>query len=124
MKKVLLIGIFACISTIILSFGSCQNKQIPDGRFIGTWISADLTDTLQFKNETTFIRFRKSGFYDYFDYKYTSDSITISYTGPMMILTRPTTHRYTLKNGQLMIDFTNECFGFESKVINYNKRNI
>jgi hypothetical protein len=124
MKKVLLIGIFACISAIILCFGSCQDKRIPDGRFIGTWISTDLTDTLQFKNETKFIRFSKTGFYSFFDYSYTSDSITIAYTGPMKILTRPTTHRYTLKNGQLMIDFTNECFGFESKVINYNKRNI
>ncbi|MEI6090224.1 MAG: hypothetical protein WCR42_07220 [bacterium] len=124
MKKVIILAVLACLTITLLSLGSCEEKKIPDGRFIGSWVSTDLTDTLQFKDETNFIRFRKSGFYDFFEYSYTNDSITVAYTGPMKILTRPTTHRYTLKNGQLMIDFTNECFGFESRVINYNKRNI
>jgi hypothetical protein len=121
MKKIILIAIVACFAITLLGLNSCEEKKIPDGRFIGTWISTDLTDTLQFKDETKFIRFRKSGFYDFFDYSYTQGSITITYTGPMKILSRPTTHRYTLKNGLLMINFTNECFGFDSRVMNYKK---
>lgn len=121
MKKLILIALFVFASISMLNLSSCEEKKIPDGRFIGTWISSDLTDTLRFNDDNKFIRFRKTGFYDFFDYSYTEDSITIKYTGPNKILCIPTTHRYTLKSGQLMIDFTNECYGFESRVINYNK---
>ncbi len=123
MKKLLYTGLAAIAILIMFGLNSCNDPKLPDGRFIGTWISTDLTDTLCFENEAEFIRLRATGFYDYFDYSYTKDSITVAYTGPMKILTRPTTHRYILENGKLMIDFTNECFGFDKKVMNYKKKN-
>lgn len=32
-----------------------------------------------------------------------------------MILIQPSTHHYELKNNELLIDFTNGCYGFESE---------
>jgi hypothetical protein len=50
------------------------------------------------------------------------DEITVQYNGPLYILVQPSTHKFELENNQLVIDFTNGCYGFQSK--KYNLRRI
>jgi len=102
-------------------FISCNKDSIPDGRFIGTWISEDKTDTMFIIDDYTF----KKPFYDRllhsFEYSYTEDSITIQYAGPNMILVRPSTHHYSLTRSTLTIDFSKVNYGFEQVKKEYLK---
>jgi len=87
---------------------SCKKDDIPDGRFIGTWISEDKVDTLFFIDDDTF----KKPHYDWvlhsYAYSYTEDSITIQYAGPNKILLPPTTDHYTLTHSTLIIGSLND----------------
>lgn len=102
-------------------FISCNKDSLPDGRFIGTWVSEEKTDTMIFIDDHTF----KKPFYDRllhtFEYNYTEDSITIQYTGPNFVLTRPSTHHYTLTHSTLIIDLYKVNSGLELVEMEYLK---
>ena len=42
--------------------------------------------------------------------------------GPNYVLVQPTNHDYNIKNGELTIDFSIGCYGFENDVITYIKQ--
>jgi len=123
-KLAILKKITNCLLIIVLIsvLMSCEKEFEPDGRFIGTWkILTPDNDTLSFKSESSFSR----KFYDSmdhsFEYSYDADSITIKYNGTNMILVQPSTHHYEFKNNELLIDFTNGCYGFEFEKYNLTK---
>ncbi len=96
---------------------SCEKDFYTHGRFIGSWkIMTPDNDTLTFTDESSFSRKYYDGPDHSFKYSYDSDSITIQYNGPNKILVQPTTHHYEFKNNELLIDFRNECYGFDSRI--------
>jgi hypothetical protein len=119
MKK---ISKYLLIAILISVMISCEKGFKPDGGFIGTWkILTPDSDILTFKNESLFTRKFYDGIDHSFKYSYDQDSITIQYSGPNKILIQPSTHHYELKNNELLIDFTNGCYGFESEKYNLIK---
>lgn len=104
-------------------FISCNKDSILDGRFIGTWISEDKTDTLFFIDDHTFQQPAYDRVLHSYAYSYTEDSITIQYAGPNMILVRPSTHHYTLTNSTLILDLYKINYGFEPVKKEYKKSN-
>jgi hypothetical protein len=105
---------YILIAVFFVVLVSCEKEFEPDGRFIGTWeILTPDHDTLLFSDESSFSRKFYDGLLHSFKYSYDSDSITIQYSGPNLILVQPSTHHYEFKNNQLLIDFTNGCYGFE-----------
>ena len=101
---------------------SCEKDFDPDGRFVGSWkiLTPDI-DTLSFTDESSISRRYYDGLDPFFEYSYDRDSITIQYSGPNKILVRPSTHYYEFNNEGLLIDFTNGCYGFDSKIYNLSK---
>jgi hypothetical protein len=120
MKKVIYI-IF--LLAFLLTIYSCEeDSSLPDERFIGTWISDEYMDTLIFNSDTSFVKPFNDGLYHQFEYSYGEDNITIRYNGYNYVLVHPTTHNYTLKSGQLTIDFSEGCYGFTRNKITYIKQ--
>lgn len=102
-----------------LIFSSCSEDvlEMNQDRLKGTWISTNRLDTLEFVNNNSF--FKNS---DHFEYNLAQDSIEVRYNGILYILVQPTRHNYTLTDDILVIDFTNDCFGFESTVQTFEKQ--
>lgn len=119
MKKILKYLLIAFSLWIVIS---CEKDFTPDSRFIGSWkILTPDNDTIVFKNESNFTRKYWDGINHIFDYSYDNDSITIQYAGPNEILVLPSTHYYELKNNELIIDFSNGCYGFDKEIYNLTK---
>ena len=98
------------ILTIILMF-SCEKTRTNDYKqFLGSWISTDLVDSLDFTSDHNFSKNRTP-----FDYSISGDSITIQYNGPLMIYVKPTTHFYILKGNELTIYISKWCYGFRQQ---------
>ena len=64
-------------------------------------------------NDHTFNKSLHDGIEHTFEYRLSNDSIIIQYKGPDKIMVVPTAHFYRLVSKELVIDFTNFCFGFE-----------
>jgi len=103
-------------------FISCNKDSLPDGRFIGTWIAEDKTDTLYFIDDQTFKQTAYDRVLHSYAYSYTEDSITIQYAGPNFVLVRPSTHHYTLNNSTLIIDLQKVNYGFEPVKKEYTRK--
>lgn len=113
---------YLSIAVFFIVLFSCEKDFDTDGRFIGSWkILTPDNDTLTFNDESSFSRKYYDGLDHSFKYSYDKDSITIQYAGPNMILVRPTTHHYEFKNNVLLIDFSNSCYGFDTKIYNLTK---
>jgi hypothetical protein len=97
----------------LLMTGACEKNSLPDGRFIGTWIAADKSDTLYFIDDHTFQQPAFDRVLHSYAYSYTEDSIKIQYAGPNFVLVRPSMHHYTLTRSTLTIDFSKVNYGFE-----------
>ena len=116
-----LILVFSILIGLIM--WSCEKESnLPDGKFIGTWISTNTQDNLNFLSDSVFTKQFYDGLDHPFIYSYTYDSITIQYKGPLYILVLPTTHHYEFKEKELLIDFANGCYGFDKKVIKYIRK--
>jgi hypothetical protein len=121
--------IIYCLSqiAIVLTFiviSSCEKNSSNDyNTFLGTWISTDLVDTIDFTSDHDFYKMF-SGLNDHFLYSSTRDSITIDYNGVLQpyIYTIPTTNFYQLKGNELTIDFKKQCYGFRNQEIKFIKR--
>jgi len=112
------------IFTIILIFG-CEeeSKLTTEDKIIGTWISEDKSDTLDFVDYESFYKSSVNIRYDHYDYTLLDDSIGIAYSGRLFIQIAPTIHSYNLSNVKLTIDFSNkQCYGFGLEQIDYYKK--
>ena len=113
---------YLSLVVFFIALFSCEKDFYSDGRFIGSWkILTPDSDTLTFNNESSFSRKYYDGLKHSFKYSYDRENITIQYAGPNMILVRPSTHHYEFKNNVLLIDFSNGCYGFDSKIYNLTK---
>jgi len=114
---------FASLTTFLFLqvFMSCNKDSLPDGRFIGTWVSEEKNDTMFIIDDYTFKKPRPDGLLHTYVYSYTEDSITIQYSGPNLVLVRPSTHHYTLTHSTLIIDLYKVNYGFEPVEMEYLK---
>jgi len=95
---------------------SCE-KNYKD--LLGTWVSTDLIDTVEFRTNRDF--YKTVGIpKDHFNYHLHRDSITIQYDGALYILVHPTNHYYKLNEDKLTIDF-NKCYGFRQQIITFSR---
>ena len=100
----------------------CEKSNYSDYRnLLGSWISTDLVDTIEFTSDHDFNKMY-SGMKDHFDYNLSTDSITIRYNGFLKILVQPTNHIFTLKTDQLIIDFRPNCYGFRGQKITFLRK--
>jgi len=109
------------LSTLIIS--SCEkNSSNSYKKLLGTWISTDLIDTVEFRTENDF--YKTVGVpKDHYYYSISGDSMTIQYTGSLFVYVHPTNHYYKLNEDILTIDF-NKCYGFRSQVVAFSKTKI
>jgi hypothetical protein len=110
------------ISLLLISIAyitSCEKISSKD--LIGTWISTDLADTIDFTTDKDLYKLF-SGVRDHFDYSLGNDKIKIGYRGMLYILVTPTYHDFRFKNDQLTIDFRPACYGFRSQEITFKKQ--
>ena len=116
------IALFSLVFAITLI--SCEEQILDHNQetILGTWISVNNTDTLDFVNDSSFYRSSLNMRYDHYDYKLYRDSIKIRYRGKLYIYVYPTKHKYSIDKNTLIIDFTNKnCYGFSRQVITFNK---
>lgn len=85
-----------------MTFISCDKDKdvISQDKILGTWISLDKSDTLDFVDNKNFYKSSVNMRYDHYD-----------------------THKYHLDGNNLTIDFNNiNCYGFGFQVTNYTKQ--
>jgi hypothetical protein len=112
----------ALVLIAIVLITSCEkNKTDYNKKFLGTWISSDLVDTIEFTSDKDFYK-RIYNIKDHFDYNSTQDSITIRYNGVLYIYVFPTTHKYQIDGDILTIDFRPNCYGFRNEIISFSKK--
>ena len=106
---------------IIIIIGcELETSNVNQEMIIGTWISADKKDTLDFVNNESFYKSNEVMRYDHYDYELLSDSIKVRYSGKLYILVSPTVHSFNLSENKLTIDFSNEqCYGFNQEKVDY-----
>ena len=79
-------------------------RGIEPNNFIGYWVNIELNDTLIFL--TNIKLERPHGYYnDWYEYSYTTDSITIQYSGPDELLLPPIKYGYDFTGDTLIINF-------------------
>ena len=96
----------------------CEKNNTNDFRnFLGTWVSKDLSDTLDFRDEHDLF---SNG--DHYDYSLSKDSITIRYNGRLFIYVNPTTHFCQINGNKLTIDFRPQCYGFRNEKVEFERK--
>ena len=126
------------IIVLLLPLLSCNKEKLFEEILIGTWVSENNIDTLHFidkqlfeksfilpsrrSHDQPFLMLFNDGIKHSFEYSISATTITIQYSGPFFIAVEPSTHQYYLDKNKLTIDFSNRCYGFESKVENYYKQ--
>ena len=113
--------IIAMAVSSFLVISSCEKDSSDNSkRFLGTWISTDLVDTIEFKTEHDL--YKNVGIpKDHFNYSVSGDSITIQYNGVLYILVQPTNHYYKFNGDRLTIDLEH-CYGFRNQVISFTRK--
>ena len=122
MKKIKLIQCISLtvIALTIIAVSSCK-KNNDYKKLLGTWISTDLVDTINFTSDHDFYKMF-SGFNDHFDYSSSDEIITIRYNGINKIAVLPTTRPYQINGNELTIDFRPDCYGFRGQEIKFIKK--
>lgn len=118
MKRIKIIGF--TIFLIALTFLGCEKDPLAlsQKKILGTWISINKTDTLDFVDKDSFYKSSFSLHYDHFSYRLDADSMKIGYSGILFILIVPTKHKYSLDGNTITIDFNNEnCYGFSQREV-------
>jgi hypothetical protein len=110
---------FAIMFSGLTILSGCKKTYTENYKdLLGTWVSTDLTDTIQFTTDHDLYKLY-SGKPDHFDYGLKKDIITIRYNGAMYIYIFPTNHAYKLNGNELTIDFRPDCFGFRRQEIKF-----
>jgi hypothetical protein len=110
---------------IVLALASCEKDQDSSSQdhILGTWISEDNNDILNFVDSANFLKSNINMQSDHYDYQLINDSIMIGYSGRLYIYVVPSMHKYLLNGNNLTIDFRNRhCYGFDSQEINYTRK--
>jgi len=115
--KFLLFIFFISVITLV----SCSdNTTVNQQNMLGTWISIDKKDTLNFVDNNSFYKNQ-----DHYDYELSGDSIEIRYNGMLMVYVHPTKHKYSLKDDVLIIDFSNKsCYGFDLQKMTFMRSGL
>lgn len=103
---------------IAISMMGCDKYKLATNKenILGTWISLDKSDTLDIVDDNNCYKSTSHMHYDHYDYELFVDSIEIGYSGIMDVLVKPTTHKYSLEDDKLRIDFSNRnCYGFSNQ---------
>jgi len=112
--KFLLFILFICASVLV----SCSDDNISQQRILGTWISTDKKETLNFVDNNSFYKNQ-----DHYDYKLFRDSIEIRYNGMLDVYVHPTKHKYSLNQNTLIIDLSNTfCYGFDLQKMTFIRK--
>ena len=122
----------------LLPLLSCDKERLFEKILIGTWISENNIDTLNFIDDQLFEKFFilprqrshdqlillpfNNGTKHSYEYSISATTITIQYSGPFYISVKPSTHQFDIDKNKLTIDFSNGCYGFESKIESYYKQ--
>jgi hypothetical protein len=101
---------------------SCEKDS--NEMIIGTWVSENKADTLYVINNHLFNKELQVGIMHTFEYSLSKDSIIIQYKGPNKIRVIPTTHYYNLNGKELLIDFSNGCYGFNQEKETFFKQRM
>jgi hypothetical protein len=119
-KEFRLVIITMAVFTFIV-ISSCEKSRSENSkRFLGTWISTDLVDTIEFRTENDF--YKNVGIpKDHFKYSVSGDSIMIQYHGFLYILVQPTNHFYKFEGELLTIDLEH-CYGFRNQIISFSRK--
>lgn len=115
---------FISLLLIVLNI-SCKKEQsnTKNDEILGTWISFDKIDTLEFVDKINFLKsdtvFRKENY----RYSIDNDSIYIRYYDFTYSYTiSPANHKYILRNDSLIIDFRKKgCFGFGYSISGFKR---
>jgi hypothetical protein len=114
-----LLFLMTIFSSLIL-LSSCEKSSFDTRTLLGTWISSDSIDTVEFRTENDF--YKTVGMpKDHFNYSLSEDSITIQYDGVLKILIIPANHFYTLDGDTLTIDLKS-CYGFRNQIISFIRK--
>ena len=102
----------------VVTLASCSDNTVSQQRILGSWISIDKKDTLDFVDNNSFYKNQ-----DHYDYKLFRDSIEIRYNGMLYVYVHPTKHKYSLDQNTLIIDLSNtSCYGFELQKMNFIRK--
>lgn len=114
-RTILIVSVILLIATL----ASCNKDDWKKEAIIGTWVSVDRADTLVFLNEECFEKNLHPGNMDLFLYSIEGDTIKIQYSGVNYICIIPSAHYFELEDNDLRIDFSNGCYGFPRKKMEY-----
>lgn len=109
---------------LIIFLTNCSKDEIVKNQkeLLGTWISVDKSDTLEFTSANDFYKSNGNMVSDHYDYELFQDSLKIGYNGIQYILVEPTMYKYSIDNDNLTIDFSNkQCYGFPLQKMIYIK---
>jgi hypothetical protein len=120
MKNSIRFKLFLTLFLFMLIMPGCEKKSSDSKNLLGTWISTDLIDTVEFRTDHDF--YKTVGVpNDHFNYTISGDSMTIQYDGALYIYVLPKNHYYKLNSNSLTIDL-NQCYGFRNQVITFSKK--
>ena len=123
MKKNKMFWGLLLLTTFALTNCSKNEIEINQAEILGTWISLDKSDTLDFTSRDDFYKSNLYMYYDHYDYQLFKDSIEIGYRGKLYILVTPTMHKYYFNENKLTIDFSNkQCYGFNKEIMTFTKQ--
>jgi len=101
-------SLFIFFISVITLVSCSDDTTVNQQNMLGTWISIDKKDTLDFVDNSNFYKNK-----DHYNYELSGDSIEVKYSG-MLIYIASTKHKYWLKDDALIIDFSNKlCYGFD-----------
>jgi hypothetical protein len=112
------------ILSIVVFSGCEKSNNDVKSKLLGTWISTDLTDTIEFSSDNDLYKIIYR-FGDHYDYSLSTDSIFIKYNGtqlPLSYMGPPKNHFYQLNGNILTIDFRPYCFGFLSQITTFSRK--
>jgi hypothetical protein len=117
--------LFITLILLVVGAMSCKKNSVRnDEPLLGTWISTDNQDTLEFTSVHDLYKMI-TGVKDHYDYSLTGDSILITYNGLAMpyIYLGPSKNRfYQLNGNDLTIDFRNAYYGFSNQIILFHRK--
>jgi hypothetical protein len=110
---------------IIITFSGCKkNTNSENGDLLGTWISTDLVDTLDFTSDHDLYKMI-DGIVDHYGYSINADSIKIEYSGfqmPYIYIGPPNNRFFQLNGNDLTIDFKSPYYGFRAQIIKFKRK--
>ena len=94
---------------LFLIINGCQKEDQASQKFKGSWVTTDLSDTMIFLTNASIYR-PHNNYYDLYGYYFTSDSITIHYTGPDKIFVLPMVSKYLFVQDTLIINYKSNYY--------------